>query len=229
MIDQMNLSGTAQGDIARHLDGSSVVLVGPIGDFTHLVTPEERAFVRQARRVRVREFATARYLAKLAQLDLGLQPQSVLKNGRRPVWPKGLQGSITHSPTLAGCAVTRDGTILGLGLDLEKNGRIDPNLYRMLFTCGERALLRGDGVSGLADLPTALFSAKEAVFKAVNPTVGLMIDYCEVSIRVHLSGRAFRAEYHGKDTANSIMHSGIGWIRQFADHTLTLFSVPTID
>ena len=70
---------------------------------------------------------------------------------------------------------------------------------------------------------TANFSAKEAVFKAVNPIVGLMVGFREVEIHWLAEERAFTATYVGSNRENAIIDGGRGAVFVLDDHIGALF------
>lgn len=124
--------------------------------------PDERAGIAAAIPARQREFAGGRAAARIAQHVLNRAPRPVrMGPDRAPVWPAGLRGSITHQGNLCLAAVTDDPRIAALGLDLDVDAALPPEVL------GE-VLLPGDS----PDHPRLVFSAKEAVFKALYPMVG---------------------------------------------------------
>ena len=78
--------------------------------------------------------------------------------------------------------------------------------------------------SELAADMTLLFSAKEAVYKAVNPIVGNMIDYRQCDIRITSPG-FFAATYVGSTVENRIMDSGGGCYFQTDNWVITGFVI----
>jgi enterobactin synthetase component D len=155
--------------------------------------------------------------------ELGLSPCPVLRAGdRRPLWPADRIGSITHAGDVAIAAVALARARRGIGIDLEETARITQRLFGRLFTDGELAgFRRGD-----SRLPGLLFSAKEAVYKAVNPSVGRFIAFQEVEVRVDWPSRTFWPQYLGEHAPNAIMESGIGHFCFFERYVLTVFMIP---
>lgn len=99
-----------------------------------------------------------------------------------PVWPGGLLGSITHNETWACAVVTRAGELVGVGIDSESIALGDA--YRAIETVActeqERRLWMHGEHDGLA--ATVIFSAKEALYKALHPRVRRFIDPLEVQV-----------------------------------------------
>ena len=154
--------------------------------------------------------------------DLGAVPCAVPRaEDRRPLWPQHLVGSITHAGDVAVAGVAPVAALLGLGIDLEERERVTDNLFGKLFTPAELA-----GFGGDARLPGLVFSAKEAVYKAVNPHVGKFIGFQEVEVDVNWASDTFRLRYVGSHAPNAVMESGIGHFCFFERYVLTVFMIP---
>lgn len=112
------------------------------------------------------EFLAGRLVAALALRQAGL-PETVGRNGRAPVWPAGVAGSITHSKDRAIAAVST--RYAGLGLDCEALVPDDRamQLAATIFSETE-ARLRPDALP-FGRFFTLVFSAKEALYKALSP------------------------------------------------------------
>lgn len=156
-------------------------------------------------------------------------PASPITTGtfREPLWPKGIIGSITHSQTLALVVVAnKNKAFSGVGIDIETKNGVSSDFVRDLLTDRELTELRTRGAGWENDV-TLIFSAKEAVFKAVNPITNLMIDFNELEIQVDPHDRSFRAKYGGPNEINRIMNRGVGSHGLFEDHFVTFFAVPS--
>jgi len=110
----------------------------------------------------------------------------------------------------------------GIGIDMELEGRVTASLLPLVLT--EREI---DLLPSLSDFPspdTLIFSAKESVYKAVNPIVGLMIDFKEVEIQFDdRSFSSFNARYIGPNSDNLILNHGRGSFESYEDHLVTTF------
>jgi enterobactin synthetase component D len=146
-----------------------------------LLPPAERAAIAQAIPSRQREFAGGRMAARMALEKLGFQDQPLpVGPGRAPVWPSGIVGSITHAAGLCLAAVTPDTAVKAMGLDLEPDDPLPTDAEAEVVLPVEQ------------HLPGRLvFSAKEAVFKALYPAVGHYFGFD--AVQVALSARGFRA------------------------------------
>ncbi|MGU5661169.1 4'-phosphopantetheinyl transferase family protein [Aeromonas sanarellii] len=136
---------------------------------------------------RLGEFLAGRLAAREALRPFGLAGCSVaIGAAREPLWPEGVEGSISHS-VLSGegvalCAV-RPGKG-GLGLDLEAwlDGDQGAQLWPGIMDGEEWGRLEAgarelglDRARGL----TLVFSAKESLFKGLYPRVGRYFDFLD--------------------------------------------------
>jgi 4'-phosphopantetheinyl transferase EntD len=116
--------------------------------------------------LRQREFAAGRHAARQAMELLG-RPAEAIPIGidRAPVWPTGLNGSITHSATLCLAVVTQAPQLIGI--DLEPATPLNPDLWDTILLPEECATFaRAPDAPLIAKL---IFSAKEAAYKAQYP------------------------------------------------------------
>ena len=149
------------------------------GSFSHwLPCPRD---VLSAERVRVveraRRKATATCLTKLLE-SAGLPPVEPghLASGARD-WPPGYTGSLSHKGTKVVAALSPIGHVRSVGIDVD-------TLDRGRELSSIKGLIASDelpldwGVAG----SVILLSVKEAVFKALNPVVGLRFGYEDVRL-----------------------------------------------
>ncbi|WP_405981896.1 4'-phosphopantetheinyl transferase superfamily protein [Streptomyces sp. NBC_00158] len=128
--------------------------------------PEERALMRGVPPARHRDFAAGRAAAADALRLLG-RAGPVLREGRRPRFPAGTRGSISHCRgAAAACLAATRPDVSAVGVDVERVGRLSQEAAGLVCTPAELALVRG-GAAG-ARLLTVLFSAKEAFYKAAT-------------------------------------------------------------
>jgi 4'-phosphopantetheinyl transferase EntD len=158
-----------------------------------LLYPAERRFVKGAIAGRREDFASGRWCARKAMASMGIKPGPVLQDREgRPVWPKGLCGSITHTSG-ACCSVLayRKGH-LSLGLDLERRGRmISPGAAKIILNPDEAAWI-GKSAMSRSFLVKLVFCAKESVFKLLHPLTGRRFYFSDVSILKPCGKREFR-------------------------------------
>ena len=136
------------------------------------------------------EFLAGRYCAHRASEALGCRLNDLpIGPDRAPVWPESMVGSITHTDGLAACLVGPKHRYRGLGLDMEgviPESSIDA-LHSLIVVDEERAVL--DSLGDERQALTLLFSAKEAIYKAIQPTVQRYVDFKEVQYQARASNR----------------------------------------
>lgn len=154
-----------------------VGVVGSIGDFRGLLLPGEANGIHNWVEKRQLEYSTGRHLAHVAMQALGVVPMAIDRHDdRSPIWPAQILGSIAHCDDLAIALVALAGACRGLGVDVERRGRIGSDLFATLFTAHEQGAI-SSGTSA-----TELFCAKEALYKAVHPLVKTFINFTDVSL-----------------------------------------------
>ena len=135
------------------------------------------------------------------------------------MWPPGVVGSITHSRTLALAIVAGAGGVRGIGVDLERERRVDGRIAARVLVPREREQLAEP------DWRTMLFAAKEAVYKAVNPLVGEYLEFADVEISANADG-TYRAAMTRPSESKAPVESGRGWFQRVEGHWLCVFMVP---
>jgi enterobactin synthetase component D len=134
--------------------------------------------IRQAVAKRQREFLAGRYCAARALAHAGYLGEGWLPLGedRLPVWPAGWIGSISHSHFCAVAVATLSTSCRALGVDME------PLVNTAVAADIESSVACRDELELLDNLPresrvTLLFSAKEALFKALYPQARRFHDF----------------------------------------------------
>lgn len=126
------------------------------------LTREQRNFAAK----RIESFIAGRHCAQQALL-LNQTTINELASDLtgRPVWPGGFCGSISHTKTLAIAIVSRSYKSLGVDVEaLIAPDRVD-RLTNIFINDSERHFLRDDK----SFYGTLIFSAKESLFKLINP------------------------------------------------------------
>jgi len=201
--------------------GACQAAVGRVADHRSALSDDERQHIGHAVESRQLAYSTGRYLAKRALAELDVPVESIPTHpSRRPVWPEGIVGSITHSRRYAIAIVCGCAGLAGVGVDLELAGRVTGDIAESVMTEAECEARLGDWPPSAY---TANFSAKEAVFKAVNPIVGLMVGFREVEIHWLAGERAFTASYIGPNRENAVIDGGRGAVFVLDGHVGALF------
>lgn len=142
-----------------------------------LLLPTEAVAMRRAVPRRLAEFTAGRAAARIAMQRLGLPPQAVpAAPDRSPVWPAGLNGSISHANGICAAVLTRD-TALRLGLDLEDPAPLDPDLWPLVLTLTELSALEEVPIDERGVIAKRVFCIKEAAYKAQFPLTGAVIGF----------------------------------------------------
>lgn len=156
------------------------VLTSPISEaFVELLSEREARAAAGMVEKRRREFATARVLARKGLECFFGVPDFDLLNApdRAPVWPDGVTGSIAHSHTRAWVALV-DSAFGTVGIDGEDRHELGRNLWHLTLRDEEAAYLETlPDASSRGRRALAIFSAKEALYKAQYPRSGSFMDY----------------------------------------------------
>ncbi len=152
------------------------------GDISQLY-PEELAAISRAVPARQREFATGRVNARLAMSRIGEPPAPVpCGTDRAPIWPDHLSGSISHTDAACVAVVARRSSAPSLGIDLEHDQPLPPDLWPAICTPAEAEDIRSRAIEDQGRWVTRLFSAKEAVYKWQYPLSGRMLDFQQIRL-----------------------------------------------
>lgn len=95
----------------------------------------------------------------------------------RPLWPDDITGSIAHDAKLACAVLARKSAFGGLGVDIESANSLADEEFALISTPFERLSFRPGSVE-----TKALFSIKEAVFKATNPIDNILLAFHDVAV-----------------------------------------------
>lgn len=134
-------------------------------------TQTDAAAVRNAGRVAARRALKASGFTGVAELP-------TTESGA-PQWPLGWLGSISHSKGFCVAVVAREAEYRCLGVDLEHLGRMRPNTASRIATPAE---LAGISDSDHMTHATALFSLKEAFYKAQYPRYHVSPRFCDLEL-----------------------------------------------
>jgi 4'-phosphopantetheinyl transferase EntD len=146
-------------------------------------------------------FRAGRACARAALLELGMRPFAIPVDGKgAPVWPADFAGSISHTDTVAAAVVSRNPTVLGLGLDLEKDEPLDDEGMVRLICRPEELLAGGDPAhSDNLEHGKLLFVLKESVYKACRAIDDRFLDFQDVRVAVDRRAGAFCTTFAGAE------------------------------
>lgn len=177
---------------------------------------------------RRRESEAARQLAQALLARRGVPGAEIGRHAEGfPVWPDGWVGSLSHSSGWCAAAQARTPTVRGVGVDIENPARMKPAMWAHIATERERRGVEKMSPEEAACQVTAVFSAKEVVFKALFPLGGGVPGFLEVEIEWLGQGR-FRTQtcangpgmasvntpvLHGIGGAFDGLVMAVGWVR----------------
>lgn len=163
----------------------------PEPDFVQLHPLENRQLATRDMSVRRRrDYALGRWCAHEAMAAFDRSQEPLLTGtSRAPAWPEGLIGSITHCNTYCAAAVAKLEEFAGIGIDAEQWRNFPSDIQKHVATEEEFRLSNLD-LSDMVSL-ALFFSAKESLFKALNPMTGLFFDFLSISMRIDISSGDF--------------------------------------
>lgn len=159
------------------------------GDRQALFEAEREGQARWAHK-RVVEFAAGRQCAHEALRRLGVQPVPLLRQpDRRPGWPPGIVGSITHSHGFGAAVVAHDHAMRSVGLDVEVAGAVEPDLWPRILTPQEMSWLQCQPAAVQRLLASVVFSAKEAFYKCQYGVTARFLEFAEAQLSMDWPGQ----------------------------------------
>jgi 4'-phosphopantetheinyl transferase EntD len=162
--------------------GAVAVEMRAPGDPTQLFT-EEAVHVARAAAKRIHEFAAGRMCARRALAEFGMAGAPLRAAAdRRPLWPAGYVGSITHTTGLCVAVVAESRRIACVGVDSEIIGAAGEELWESICVSAERSWLDSLPAGERGAASTLLFAAKEAFYKCQYPLTGEWLDFHDIRI-----------------------------------------------
>jgi 4'-phosphopantetheinyl transferase EntD len=147
------------------------------GDEDALRSDESASFQSAVAKVR-RQSGAARAIARSLLARIGEPPASIPRSASgAPVWPSGIVGSLAHDEAMAVAVIARCADVVAIGVDIEPDEPLAPDLVTVVATPFERRLYDRALLSS-----RRLFAAKEAVFKATFPIDGAFLDFHDVEV-----------------------------------------------
>jgi enterobactin synthetase component D len=136
---------------------------------------------------RRRSFLAGRASVMLAMRRHGMAEarSPAIADHRGPLWPSGIVGSISHSATHAVALVASDSVYRGIGIDLEEcmtDAMVDSVAPLVASEVLDGSLHVDCASENLALAVTAVFSAKESLFKCLRPLTDDFFDFSDASM-----------------------------------------------
>jgi len=155
---------------------SQAVEVGPVVVYStsgagaidsQLVFPAETESVAKAIEGRQRAFQHGRACARMGLRRLGLADAPIVRRqDRSPAFSDGVTGSITHTNGFVAAAVAQLVGHAYIGIDAERLERTGPDVSRRILNTLEHQRVDGLPEPQRSRTIMAIFSAKEALYKA---------------------------------------------------------------
>ncbi len=165
--------------------------------------------------------------ARNALLIAGLMNPPIIGRGEggEPLWPEGICGSISHTEGAALALVARSADYCSLGVDLELRNRIiRENTHSRIATTNERAWIE-ECADKVKDRTLLVFTAKEAIYKAIYPLCRKFIGYQEVELRFEEKEVLF--ECHACGATDSLPDSRFTVVSHITDKYIISISYVT--
>lgn len=147
--------------------------------------PDEARSIPSRHSERLRASGAARLAARRLLREAGLGDRAVPRGASgEPIWPAGWTGSLAHDETMALAALGRIEDVRSLGVDVEPREPLPEELLALVV--GSQDRLPSPAGPESARL---VFSAKEAVYKAVFPLDRRILDYEDIAVNF-VAGKA---------------------------------------
>lgn len=179
------------------------------------LTDEEAHSIEGASQRRREQFAAGRSCARAALEELGFEAVSLPRLGdRRPRWPAGSVGSISHTAGRCVAVAAHHGEAQErIGVDIEQLGRVGSDLHRRLFGPEELSELRRIVTVDDQDRwTTATFGAKEAFYKAQYEITASWVGFQDVTVTWHLPEAEQADVWHGEIHRRRVLDA-FEWLR----------------
>jgi 4'-phosphopantetheinyl transferase EntD len=138
-------------------------------------------------------YALGRACGRDALAEVGLAPVPIGRGGGgEPLWPDGIVGAISHTSSIVAAVVASRTDYAGLGVDVEALDRgVDVRIARLVARPTEMAWVNPEAGP---DRVIMLFSAKEAMFKALYPREQVWFGFADAELTWRPDRQAFEAE-----------------------------------
>jgi 4'-phosphopantetheinyl transferase EntD len=169
--------------IAQLFPPACRVAVEPVVPSAGGLKPLEAAAVEAAAPKRRNEFTAGRLAARRALAALGVPDIEIPVGAERaPQWPANIVGSISHTGSVAVAVVAPKSALTSVGVDVELDGAVQPELWPLLLRGNERAWIESQPTAAQRQWATRFFSAKEAFYKFQHPLTRRWLDFRDVEI-----------------------------------------------
>ena len=145
------------------------------GDANLLLQEERRVISARTPEAR-RASGAARHVARILLAEHGrLHVHMGRELGGSPVWPDELKGSLAHDQHMAVAAICSEPSIASIGIDVEAATPLPTELSSVVVSPTDEPGHVSERLAG-----RAVFSAKEAMYKASYPIDGEILNYDDI-------------------------------------------------
>ena len=138
--------------------------------------------------IRRTKFRDGRLAATNCLHDLGYEHGAVgVGPSGEPTWPTGVVGSISHAREFSVAVAARRTEIGAIGIDIEDDRDVE-GIQPYVTAADEALWLDAPSARERRRRLISIFSAKEAVYKAVFPRVGHFFDFTDVLLQPSTAG-----------------------------------------
>lgn len=198
--------------LVNHLPPDIALVVATEPMQSKLLSEDEEAYVANAVEKRKREFRSGRHAAKAALLQLGFKGDATLlpsAGGRRPNWPAGYVGSITHTAGFCAAAVASCHDYCGIGVDVEPRTPMKIDILPKICTQREQEWIAQQPDDHLkADWGKTIFCIKETLYKVFNPLHEIFLGFQEADVQLSPQDGSFTADIHQRERGIRCRYNG---------------------
>ena len=142
---------------------------------------EESAYLKSIRSpARKESYILGRAACHEALKKVGLHGPVLRAEDGRPEWPQNITGSLSNKAGIGVAAVTKNPKYLAFGIDLEEQFK-NTNIVKKIGTKSE---IGGLNLNTNPEILTKLFSAKEALFKALYPQTRKFFGFLDAEFEI---------------------------------------------
>ncbi len=162
--------------------------------------PAEAAYCAGFAPKRAAEFAAGRACAHAALAALGRDCGTLAARAdRSPDWPPGIVGSISHTNGFCAAVAASADAFAGIGIDVELEDRVTPDLWELVFVPRERERLAALPETTRNRYASIAFCAKEAFYKCQYAVTQGWVDFQDAAVDV-----AGASEKSGRFTVRAV-------------------------
>ena len=200
----------------------STLVVGRVSSRRDELFDEEWQLIEGCSESRCQEFSAGRHVAHEALKFYGIINKAIRSENRRPIWPEGVCGSISHTKSLATAIVSNTVATLGVGIDIEPVTSVSQKVAERILLDPEK-----DRVSDMVSMEwrTAFFSAKEAIYKAVSSVTNECLAFQDVLVEINETTLTFSAKTARQRMSSVFVEQGQGYFHQVEGHWLSIFII----